>query len=739
VPAKPTKEELEIRKLQLEIEEKSVGQQFYKTPSFWFSVITAIAAIVGIVGQHFLSEAKFERSAAEAKLAELDKRQAEQKAEKAKDETKAAEAKTEKANDEAKAAYAKAKEAAEETGVVQAKLSKAQKAITDLEAKNRLELDKGTAIEAIKAHKGNVGAPQGGGLGAYFYSTPLSKQDLQELTPRLEKLPDLRSLVLSHVGLTDEGLSALSNLSGLVELRVDGNSELSSDGLAPLHKLGSLQVLVLGQTGIKDPGLDHLKALLELRELSLSDTKVGDQGMAHLVGLANLHVLNLTNTQVSGRGLEQLKSLTQLTNLYLDGSSVTDSGLAQVTGLRRLKLLSLDDRQFTGPSLTNLKNLPDLESLILQGNFDDDSLKLLEGLPGVHTVDVRGTQVTDKGVEGLKRSRPGLLVRRAGDPIDLSTAVVRPGSALAGESDVLPLKRWKTGSILSAQFMDGDAKVHAKVQRVAEEWTDYANLRLDFQPTTRAGEGPEIRITFKEGAGSWSYVGTDCLSVPANQPTMSLGFLTPESPERECSKVVLHEFGHALGLIHEHVNPNADLPWDKEAVYQFYSGPPNFWTREVIDHNFLQKYVGTYREFDPKSVMMYSFPARLFRGDFETTENSALSKSDKEFIAKLYPPDAPAVNLVVGTPPVKGKIATAGQTQYFTFLAPRKSHYTVEADGPAPVVLSIFGPESRTDHVASGATIKQELTTGIYHLLVRHANVRGTGDYSLKITRDKAE
>jgi hypothetical protein len=353
--AKPTKEELEIKKLQLEIEEKALGKQFYKTPSFWFSVITAIAATVGIAGQYVLSQAKFDRAAAEAKLAELDLRQSQEKSEKAKDE--------------AKAADAKARQAVKEREEVQGKLTKAQQEVERLETQKQQELDQGSARQAIKKHNGEVAEVRDGGIGAYFKATSLSTQDLQELKSHFEKLPDFRTLNLTRVELTNEGLSQLADLGGLVELRLDGNRAISDVGLTCLGSFGRLQILGLGQTGLKNAGLAHLKALSELRELYLYDTAVSDEGMVHLIGLSNLRVLSLTNTRVSEGGLEQLKSLTQLTDVYLDGSLVTASGLAKVNGMRRLKLMSLDGRQITPSSLPHLKDLPDLEILYLRGEY----------------------------------------------------------------------------------------------------------------------------------------------------------------------------------------------------------------------------------------------------------------------------------------------------------------------------------------------------------------------------------
>ena len=38
---------------------------------------------------------------------------------------------------------------------------------------------------------------------------------------------------------------------------------------------------------------------------------------------------------------------------------------------------------------------------------------------------------------------------------------------------------------------------------------------------------------------------------------MNYGWLEPDTSTREYQRVVRHEFGHALGMIHEHQNPAA--------------------------------------------------------------------------------------------------------------------------------------------------------------------------------------
>jgi hypothetical protein len=209
----------------------------------------------------------------------------------------------------------------------------------------------------------------------------------------------------------------------------------------------------------------------------------------------------------------------------------------------------------------------------------------------------------------------------------------------AARMAVINLKKWEAGRTLKCRFLDGDTKQKKKVQEKAQIWQEYANITLKFVSSGDA----EIRISFRADPGSWSAVGTDCLVeryFPKYQPTMNFGWLRDDTDENEYERVVVHEFGHALGCIHEHQSPTTTLKWDTAAVYRVFSGPPNYWPKEDIDSNILKKYslegISATR-FDDKSIMLYQFDKSLFLNGEGTPLNTHLSDLDKQMIAQMYP------------------------------------------------------------------------------------------------------
>lgn len=301
-------------------------------------------------------------------------------------------------------------------------------------------------------------------------------------------------------------------------------------------------------------------------------------------------------------------------------------------------------------------------------------------------------------------------------------------------------KMWITGSTLQVHFLEGSASQKALVKEQAAWWSEHANLNFEFNDAPDA----EIRIAFDQTDGAWSYIGTDATNIPQNQPTMNLGFLD--------GGTAAHEFGHAIGLAHEHQNPEGGIEWNEEVVISDLSRPPNRWDEATVRHNVLDKYSvdqirGT--EFDPDSIMLYFFPDSWVKNGSGTKANEVLSNMDKAFIASedAYPSDknvASAVDLpVINTLGVAADIGAAGEEDLFKFTVTEARRHTIETGGQTDIVMKLFGPGSQTALIAEdddggegrNSKIVADLLPGEYFVQIRHYNsTSGTGQYNISVT-----
>lgn len=295
------------------------------------------------------------------------------------------------------------------------------------------------------------------------------------------------------------------------------------------------------------------------------------------------------------------------------------------------------------------------------------------------------------------------------------------------------------GSVLRVRFIGGNAQQRAIAVEQAGWWTQHANLTFVFDNAQDA----EIRISFDAADGAWSYIGTDCRSIPLNEPTMNLGFLD--------GGTAAHEFGHAIGLAHEHQSPNGGIQWNEAVVLSELAGPPNNWDAATIRHNVLDKYKtdqiqGT--AFDPDSIMLYFFPDTWTQNGQGTHENNVLSALDKQFVAgaKMYPMNGTtadtATPIAVNGARVKASIGTFGEEDLFSFQVVTSGKHMISTGGNTDVVMKLFGPNSETALLAEdddsgvelNARIVADLLPGKYYAQVRHYNREaGTGKYSIGV------
>jgi len=192
----------------------------------------------------------------------------------------------------------------------------------------------------------------------------------------------------------------------------------------------------------------------------------------------------------------------------------------------------------------------------------------------------------------------------------------------SGELDPLQ-KKFDKYILYQTSIIDSIKKI------VKERFEPIVNMKFNFVSDKRLSN---IRISFKQ-SGSWSRIGTDSNLISLDQPTMNFQWFDVGT--------VIHEFGHVLGLVHEHQNPRGNqINWNLLKLYQYFGGPPNYWDPAQVMTQIVKKYSMTEingSEYDPDSIMLYFYPPELTTDGKGTKQNFKLSKYDVYWLNKQYP------------------------------------------------------------------------------------------------------
>lgn len=204
---------------------------------------------------------------------------------------------------------------------------------------------------------------------------------------------------------------------------------------------------------------------------------------------------------------------------------------------------------------------------------------------------------------------------------------------------ILTTKKWHTAGVhLTVGFLDNPATdLRKRILLHMNEWGKTANVSF-----RESNVNPQVRIARSGGehGGYWSYLGTDILSIAADQPTMNLEAFTMNTPEAEFHRVVRHETGHTLGFPHEHMRKELVARIDPQKAIDFFGATQGWSPKEVklqvltpIEESSL---VGTVPP-DPYSIMCYQIPGTITKDGQPIVGGLDIDATDYAFAAKIYP------------------------------------------------------------------------------------------------------
>jgi hypothetical protein len=202
---------------------------------------------------------------------------------------------------------------------------------------------------------------------------------------------------------------------------------------------------------------------------------------------------------------------------------------------------------------------------------------------------------------------------------------------------LLTAKYWgRAGVRLTVGFLDNPpADLRARILSHMNAWDSTANVQF-----VETASGAQVRIARTAGDGYWSYLGTDILSIGANQPTMNLDSFTMNTADSEFYRVVRHETGHTLGFPHEHMRSQIVDRIDREKAITYFMATQG-WSRDQVIAQVLtpldnSALIAT-ANADPQSIMCYWLPASIMKDGVAVTGGTDIDAMDAQFAASVYP------------------------------------------------------------------------------------------------------
>ncbi|KAI9932381.1 hypothetical protein MW887_009894 [Aspergillus wentii] len=224
----------------------------------------------------------------------------------------------------------------------------------------------------------------------------------------------------------------------------------------------------------------------------------------------------------------------------------------------------------------------------------------------------------------------------------------QPGGHLYYQPDIFSSRLWLPGSQLKIGFLAGTDWQRDQVKRYAPQWTQYGNISFIFlTDTDMASITPDILVGFDSSKGSWACRGTDCRYFSSRgHVSVNLGCILQQRSQVDTAATVLHQFGHVLGLVHEHASTRTLIPLIEERVHEDLGSPPSNWDEALIericpthhDHSSVQK-----PAFDSCSIMLKYYPHTWVKHGHCPRFNIAISELDKDYIRFYYPHQNPGI------------------------------------------------------------------------------------------------
>ena len=277
----------------------------------------------------------------------------------------------------------------------------------------------------------------------------------------------------------------------------------------------------------------------------------------------------------------------------------------------------------------------------IRDDYNDRCLMSVRFLKEGHMPKLVCTPKSLPPVRQVAAARRAVQINPANHPHTHIVARALAGGRGASRIALVVGRRWPASGVrLTVKFLDNPpANLRARILTHMNAWGKTANVQF-----TETRGTAKVRIARLDSppamAGYWSYIGTEILEIPSNEPTLNLEAFTMATPESEFHRVVRHETGHTLGFPHEHMRRQMVKKIDRAKAIAYFRQTQG-WSAQEVEAQVLtpledSTLLGT-AFTDSRSIMCYQIPGSITKNGRPILGGTDIDKRDYGFAASVYP------------------------------------------------------------------------------------------------------
>ncbi|MEL6474233.1 MAG: hypothetical protein AAFQ21_09110 [Pseudomonadota bacterium] len=413
--------------------------------------------------------------------------------------------------------------------------------------------------------------------------------------------------------------------------------------------------------GVLSLGTEH-KRVSNLNRQGYIEADLGPVSEAHLAPTLRVRMLEALQNKPTAVATS-VKLAPEMAKSYVPPAHLKALRADAITTPQALKLAPAGDKSLPTQRLTQYRAV----------TLDADAVSAMRLESEQTPARVETDRSRTEDIVAADPQRLGQMVRT--QPAQSPTVAIDPGLSVfsSAEPDWCPPPQlvgeqtffqvvhapelWMQEGSVTVAFNGGSLAMRRAIKGLAEDWVKDAALTFEFGQDTASGfefyewstedtaYAADIRISFAQQLGYWSVIGNQAAQpevVGPGEASMNLaGFDGYSQLPSDWRRFVYHEFGHALGLAHEHQHPEsacgaalriedepgyvqtiadgrflADGEGRQPGLVRILQTAPNNWPADYVRYNldqFRQEPDHVVIEYDNASIMKYAFPLSWYK------------------------------------------------------------------------------------------------------------------------------